>query len=199
MEITTIRLDMVQSVALAIVSYYIGTWIKNQSPLLQKFSIPAPVIGGLPFAFIFSCLKIFGIADFTFDDTLQKVALLCFFTTIGMMASLKLVKKGGILLVGFWLSSTVLGILQNAVGMGVCSLMGIDKFYGILSGAVALMGGLGTSAAFGPFFEQNYGLTGATTVAITAATFGMAVALILGGPFGESVLEAEGGGMGEIL
>ena len=127
MEITTIKLDMVQSVALAIVSYYIGTWIKNQSPLLQKFSIPAPVIGGLP-------------ADFTFDDTLQKVALLCFFTTIGMMASLKLVKKGRILLVGFWLSSTVLGILQNAVGMGVCSLMGIDKFYGILSGAVALMG-----------------------------------------------------------
>ena len=189
MEITTIRLDMVQSVALAIVSYYIGTWIKNQSPLLQKFSIPAPVIGGLPFAFIFSCLKIFGIADFTFDDTLQKVALLCFFTTIGMMASLKLVKKGGILLVGFWLSSTVLGILQNAVGMGVCSLMGIDKFYGILSGAVALMGGLGTSAAFGPFFEQNYGLTGATTVAITAATFGMAVALILGGPFGEKLIK----------
>lgn len=74
-----------------------------------------------------------------------------------MMASLKLVKKGGILLVGFWLSSTVLGILQNAVGMGVCSLMGIDKFYGILSGAVALMGGLGTSAAFGPFLNRTTG------------------------------------------
>ena len=95
-------------------------------------------------------------------------------TTIGMMASLKLVKKGGLLLVGFWFTSTILGILQNAIGMGVCSLMGIDKFYGILAGAVALMGGLGTSAAFGPFFEQNYGVTGATTVAITAATFGMA-------------------------
>ena len=73
------------------------------------------------------------------------------------MASLKLVKKGGLLLVGFWFTSTILGILQNAIGMGVCSLMGIDKFYGILAGAVALMGGLGTSAAFGPFFEQNYG------------------------------------------
>ena len=31
MEMTTIHLDMVQSVALAIVSYYIGTWIKGQS------------------------------------------------------------------------------------------------------------------------------------------------------------------------
>lgn len=111
------------------------------------------------------------------------------FTTIGMMASLKLVKKGGLLLVGFWFTSTILGILQNAIGMGVCSLMGIDKFYGILAGAVALMGGLGTSAAFGPFFEQNYGLTGATTVAITAATFGMATALIIGGPFGEKLIK----------
>ena len=73
--------------------------------------------------------------------------------------------------------------------MGVCSLMGIDKFYGILAGAVALMGGLGTSAAFGPFFEQNYGVTGATTVAITAATFGMATALIIGGPFGEKLIK----------
>lgn len=189
MEITTIHLDMVQSVALAIISYYIGMWIKSHSAALQRFSIPAPVIGGLPFALVFSLLKIYGIADFTFDDTLQKVALLCFFTTIGMMASLKLVKKGGLLLVGFWFTSTILGILQNAIGMGVCSLMGIDKFYGILAGAVALMGGLGTSAAFGPFFEQNYGVTGATTVAITAATFGMATALIIGGPFGEKLIK----------
>ena len=93
MEITTIHLDMVQSVALAIVSYYIGMWIKSHSAALQRFSIPAPVIGGLPFALVFSLLKIYGIADFTFDDTLQKVALLCFFTTIGMMASLKLVTR----------------------------------------------------------------------------------------------------------
>ena len=50
-------------------------WIKSHSAALQRFSIPAPVIGGLPFALVFSLLKIYGIADFTFDDTLQKVAL----------------------------------------------------------------------------------------------------------------------------
>lgn len=59
MEITTIHLDMVQSVALAIVSYYIGMWIKSHSAALQRFSIPAPVIGGLPFALVFSLLKIY--------------------------------------------------------------------------------------------------------------------------------------------
>lgn len=63
--------------------------------------------------------------------------------------------------------------------------MGLDKHYGILTGAVSMMGGLGTSAAFGPYFEETYGITGGTAVAITSATFGMAAALILGGPFGE--------------
>ena len=63
--------------------------------------------------------------------------------------------------------------------------MMLDKHYGILAGSVSMMGGLGTSAAFGPYFEQTYGITGGTAVAITAATFGMAAALMIGGPFGE--------------
>ncbi len=188
-EVFTIHLDMVQSVALAIIAYYIGLWIKKHSPVLQRFSIPASVIGGLPFAFIISCLKLSNIVDITFDDTLQTIALLCFFTTIGMMASLKLVKKGGMALILFWAVSTVLGVIQNVIGMGVASAMGIDMHYGILAGAVSLMGGLGTSAAFGPFIEDHYGITGATTVAITAATFGMAVSLIMGGPFGEKLIK----------
>ena len=50
------------------------------------------------------------------------------------------------------------------------------------------MGGLGTSAAFGPYFETTYGIQGSTSVAITAATFGMVAALVLGGPFGEWIL-----------
>ena len=55
--------------------------------------------------------------------------------------------------------------------MSIAGAMGIDFHYGILAGAVSLMGGLGTSAAFGPYFETTYGIPGATTVAITAATF----------------------------
>ena len=60
--------------------------------------------------------------------------------------------------------------------------MGIDMHYGILAGSVSMMGGLGTAAAFGPYFEQTYGITGGTAMAITAATFGMVAALMVGGP-----------------
>lgn len=187
-SVATLKISSVQAVALAFVTYYLGVWIKSKVALLQKLSLPAAVIGGLPFAFFLSVLRGLGILQVTFDNSLSTVALLAFFTTVGMMASLKLVKYGGIALVFFWIISTIVGFAQNLIGMGIAGAMGIDPHYGILAGAVSLMGGLGTSAAFGPYFETTYGIQGATSVAITAATFGMVAALVLGGPFGEWIL-----------
>lgn len=187
-SVATLKISSVQAVALAFVTYYLGVWIKSKVALLQKLSLPAAVIGGLPFAFFLSVLRGLGILQVTFDNSLSTVALLVFFTTVGMMASLKLVKYGGIALVFFWIISTIVGFAQNLIGMGIAGAMGIDPHYGILAGAVSLMGGLGTSAAFGPYFETTYGIQGSTSVAITAATFGMVAALVLGGPFGEWIL-----------
>ena len=187
-SVATLKISSVQAVALAFVTYYLGVWIKSKVALLQKLSLPAAVIGGLPFAFFLSVLRGLGILQVTFDNSLSTVALLAFFTTVGMMASLKLVKYGGIALVFFWIISTIVGFAQNLIGMGIAGAMGIDPHYGILAGAVSLMGGLGTSAAFGPYFETTYGIQGSTAVAITAATFGMVAALVLGGPFGEWIL-----------
>lgn len=188
-EILTLKISSTQAVALAFVTYFIGVWIKGKVPLFQKLSLPAAVIGGLPLAFILSGLRVNGILQVDFDNTLSTVALLAFFTTIGMMASLKLIKYGGLALILYLVISSVLGFFQNLLGMSIAGAMGIDPHYGILAGAVSLMGGLGTSAAFGPYFESTYGIEGATTVAITAATFGMVVALVLGGPFGEFLIK----------
>ncbi len=187
-KVLAISINNVQAVALAFLTYYFGVWVKGKVSIFRKLSLPAAVIGGLPFAAIISILTVAGVVKVTFDNSLSTVALLVFFTTVGMMASLKLVKYGGIGLVMFWIVSTAVGFIQNLVGMGIAGSMGIDPHYGILAGAVSLMGGLGTSAAFGPYFEQTYGITGATTVAITAATFGMVMALVLGGPFGEKLI-----------
>ena len=68
-------------------------------------------------------------------------------------------------------------------------MLGIDSRYGIMVGSVSLMGGLGTSAAFGPYFEQTYGLSGATAVAITSATLAMTNSLLIGGPIGEWLIK----------
>ena len=179
-----LNINMIQSLALAVVTYYLGVWVKSKVSLLERLSMPSPVGGGMILAIILSILQGSEILVVHFDATLQTLLMLAFFTTIGMMASIKVVKQGGKLLVGFLVSVSVLAVLQNVLGMSLAALMGLDKHYGILTGAVSMMGGLGTSAAFGPYFEQTYGITGATAVAITSATYGKAESIILGGPFG---------------
>lgn len=183
--IPVIALDKVQAVALAVVTYYFGVWLKSKISLLSRYSIPSPVVGGMTFAIIMSTLEYLGIVRLQVDSTLQTVLMLAFFTTIGLMASLKVVATGGKLLVGFLLCVTVLLFLQNGLGIGIAEAMGLDFHYGILAGSVSMMGGLGTAAAFGPYFEQTYGIAGGTAVGITAATFGMVAALLIGGPFAE--------------
>lgn len=180
-----INVSMIEAVALAVLTYALGLQIKKRLTILQKLSLPASVIGGMLFAAIVSILEACGLVHVKFDSTLQTLLMLAFFTTIGLSASLSLVINGGKLLLLFLIASSILGVFQNALGMWVAEAMGIDFHYGLLAGGVSLMGGLGTSAAFGPYFEQTYGITGGTVMAITAATFGMAVALMIGGPFGE--------------
>ena len=157
-----LNINMIQSLALAVVTYYLGVWVKSKVSLLERLSMPSPVVGGMILAIILSILQGSEILVVHFDSTLQTLLMLAFFTTIGMMASIKVVKQGGKLLVGFLVSVSVLAVLQNVLGMSLAALMGLDKHYGILTGAVSMMGGLGTSAAFGPYFEQTYGITGAT-------------------------------------
>lgn len=180
-----IAVDKVQAVALAVCTYYFGVWLKGKVCVLSRYSIPSPVVGGMSFAIVVSFLEYFNIVKVQIDSTLQTVLMLGFFTTIGLMASLRVVKDGGRLLLGFLLAVTVLVFLQNGMGMAIAEAMGFDKHYGILAGSVSMMGGLGTAAAFGPYFEETYGITGGTAVAVTAATFGMVAALLIGGPFGE--------------
>ena len=181
----TINIDMVQALALAVLAYYGGSWLKKRIRVLERFSVPSPVVGGMPLAFVLSVLEANGILQVNFDGKLQSMLMLAFFTTIGMMASLKLIKQGGKLLVAFLAAVTALCFVQNGIGIAVTQLLDFDFHYGILAGSVSMMGGLGTSAAFGPYFEELYGISGGTVVAVTAATFGMVAALTIGGPFGE--------------
>ena len=183
--ISIIHLNMIQAVAFAAVTYYFGQWLKSKVAWFNRFAISAPVVGGMTVASVLSILESYGVLRVEFDTTLQSQLMLAFFTTIGLMASIKVVKTGGRLLLGFLAVVSLLAVVQNLLGMGLAQLMGIDRLYGILAGSVSMMGGLGTAAAFGPYFEQTYGITGGTALGITAATFGMAASLMVGGPFAQ--------------
>ena len=180
-----VNVSAIQAVAIAAVTYYFGAWLRKKVPFLEKYSVPSPVVGGMLVALVLSCLEYFHFMKVNFDTSLQTLLMLAFFTTIGLSASLKIVTEGGKLLVSFLFVITILCVLQNFLGMGLAEMMGLDFHYGLLAGSVSMMGGLGTSAAFGPYFEQTYGVQGGTAVAITAATFGTGVALLIGAPFAE--------------
>ena len=186
-SLLVVKLNMIQSVGLAIIMYFIGTFIRNRIPILVRLSIPGPVIGGLLFACVSTFLRTQGVVGFEMDTTLQTVLMNMFFCTIGMGASLVLMKKGGVPLLIFFVLAMVVALMQNLVGIALAKATGIHPVLGIIGGAVTLMGGLGTGGAFGPYFE-NLGVSGATTAAIACATFGMVAGSLMGGPFGETLI-----------
>jgi ESS family glutamate:Na+ symporter len=71
--------------------------------------------------------------------------------------------------------------------MAIAKALGIDPRLGILSGSVALTGGPATALAFGATFEKM-GVTGATATAVASATFGIAVAGLIGGYIGGQLI-----------
>ncbi len=54
---------------------------------------------------------------------------------------------------------------------------------GLMAGSITLIGGHGTAGAWGSVMENQYGLTGATTLGMACATFGLVIGGILGGPW----------------
>ncbi|MCB2314030.1 sodium/glutamate symporter [Clostridium tagluense] len=182
------KLDMIQAVALAVVVLFIGQKIKNKLEVLDKYCIPAPVIGGLIFAIITLILKLSNILIFDMDITLQKVFMTAFFTTIGYTASLKLLKKGGKGVFIFLGISILLCVLQDFTGVALAKMFGLNPLIGLSTASVPMVGGHGTSGAFGPVFEKA-GAVGATTVAMASATFGLIMGSIIGGPLGKRLIE----------
>jgi ESS family glutamate:Na+ symporter len=185
---TTLKLDLIQTVALAAVILFIGYGIRRRVGVLDRFNIPAPVVGGFLFAAISLAMRQSGVVAFEFDTTLQSPFMVAFFTTIGLAASLDLLKRGGPQVLLFWVLASLLAAMQSGVGIAIASALGVDPLIGLLSGSVTMTGGHGTGAAFGKLFEEEYQLAGAVTVAMAAATFGLVSGGLLGGPVGTSLV-----------
>ena len=86
---------MYQTIAVAVVVLILGTFLKRKISFLEKFCIPAPVIGGLIFAIFTLICYSTGILEIDFDDTLKEVCMVFFFTSVGFQANLKVLKSGG--------------------------------------------------------------------------------------------------------
>ena len=180
-----IQLDMYQTLAVAVLVLLLGNYLKKKIYFLQKFCIPAPVIGGLIFAIMTCICYVTGIAEFSFNDTLREV---CFFTSVGFQANLKVLKSGGKSLIVFLGLVIVLIILQNLTAVGLAKLLNLNPLIGMCTGSIPMVGGHGTAGAFGPVLE-DLNIKGATTICTAAATFGLIFGSLIGGPLGKRLIE----------
>ena len=184
----SITLDMYQTIAVAVVVLILGAFLKRKISFLEKFCIPAPVIGGLIFAIFTLICYSTGILEIDFDDTLKEVCMVFFFTSVGFQANLKVLKSGGKPLLIFLVLVIILIITQNFTAIGLANLLGLDSLTGMTTGSIPMVGGHGTAGAFGPVLE-DFGISGATTVCTAAATFGLVAGSLMGGPIGNRLIK----------
>ncbi|WP_203334655.1 sodium/glutamate symporter [Planococcus beigongshangi] len=183
-----ITFDILQSVGLAVIVFYIGKWIKSRVKILQNFFIPAPVIGGILFSLLVFAGYQTNIINISLDASLQDFFMNIFFTCIGFSVSLPLIKKSGKQGAILAVVAVVFLIIQNLVGVSLASLFGLDKLLGIAMGSISMSGGVGSGAAFGPTLEA-LGADGGTVVGVASATFGLMIGCVVGGPVAKRLID----------
>ncbi|GEN87702.1 sodium/glutamate symporter [Oceanobacillus sojae] len=176
-----IEFDQVTTIFFALAVYMLGTFLNNKILFLNKFCIPAPVVGGLLFALVITFLRGFDILIINLDTSLQNLFMLTFFTTVGLGASFKLLKIGGKLLIIYWLACGFLALAQNVIGVSMAKLLHLDPLIGVMVGAVSMEGGHGAATAFGTTIEE-LGVDGALSIGLAAATVGLVAGGLIGGP-----------------
>ncbi|HJU65708.1 MAG TPA: sodium/glutamate symporter [Gemmatimonadaceae bacterium] len=175
-----LKLDLLQTLSLAAVVYFAGIALRQRVVWLDRLNIPAAVIGGLLFTTLVMIARQFSLTV-QLDTSAQTTLSVAFFTSIGMGASLALLRAGGIQVLIFLLFATAFCFVQNFVGMGIALGFGENPLLGVMAGSVTLVGGPATGLAFTPVFEQA-GLARAGELALAAATVGIVCGGLAGGP-----------------
>jgi glutamate:Na+ symporter, ESS family len=184
------KLNAAQVLGLASLGVWLGWRIKRLAPVLDRMNVPVPIVGGMVFAIAALSLRD-RVVNLEADTGLRDLLMVAFMTTIGLSARLQLLREGGSAVVKLLGIATFGAILQNLFGMGLAKALGLDARLGILAGSVALTGGPATSVAFGSTFEK-LGVHNATEVAMASATFGIAVAGLIGGYIGGLLIRRHG-------
>ena len=185
-----IELDMIQTAGIGALALIVGMILTRKVDFLQKFCVPSPVSGGIIFSLITLALYGWCHIEVSFDGTLKDIFMLAFFTSVGFQSDLKVLKQGGRLLVIMLSLLVVIIALQNLMPIGITRLLGVEPMIGMVSGSAAMTGGHGTAAGFASVFE-DMGLSGAGTIGMAAATFGLIAGSMIGGPLAEKIIRTK--------
>lgn len=196
-----IEVPALPAVTLGIVVFFLGAFLTRNVRFLQEFSIPEPVSGGLVVALatwlVYATLDI----KITFDLAARDEFLVIFFATVGLNARVKDLGKGGFLLATLLMIAIFLMVVQNCIGVLGAFLFDLPTPVAVLIGSASLIGGHGTSIAWGTTIAETTGFAAAPEIGIASATLGLVAAALLGGPIAKLLIERNGleGGSERVL
>ena len=144
-----LELDLIQTLAFGGVALMLGYGLRRAIPVLSRYNLPAPVLGGLLVAVALLVARSVGEAPVKFDTTLQTPLMIAFFSTVGFGASLALLRSGGPQVFLFLVIATIFAIAQNVLGVLVAQLFGLHPLFGVLAGSVTLTASTGSLGSMG--------------------------------------------------
>ncbi|ODT14304.1 MAG: sodium/glutamate symporter [Kaistia sp. SCN 65-12] len=189
---TTFQVPGFLSLTIAIVVFFIGAGLNNAFAPLRRWNIPEAVTGGLLAALATLCAHGFFDVAVSFDLAARDMLLLYFFTGIGLNARLGDLLSGGKPLLVLLLLTIAFLIIQNLIAAGSVAVLGLPEGMTVLLGSASLIGGHGTTIAWGPIIAQRFGITNAVEVGVAAATLGLVVASLVGGPVARRLISRNG-------
>ena len=180
-----------ESFLIAIFVLFLGHFINARIPVLKKFNIPEPIVGGLIVAAAIAWLHFNG-TEVEFHLPLQDTFMLMFFATVGLAASYTQLIKGGAKVLVFLGVASAYIVLQNGIGMSLATMLGLDPLMGLIAGSITLSGGHGTGAAWSQTFQEVYGMNNVLEIAMASATFGLIMGGIIGSPVAQRLVDKNG-------
>jgi len=187
---TVYSIGELESFLVAILVLFIGHFVNRHVASFRKYNIPEPIVGGLIVAAIITILHFNNIA-LEFTLSMQNTLMLMFFSTVGLAASYKLLLKGGSKVFIFLGIASLYIVIQNAVGVSLATALGLEPLMGLIAGSITLSGGHGTGAAWAQTFSDTYGIN-TLEFAMAAATFGLVMGGIIGGPVAQRLINKNG-------
>jgi glutamate:Na+ symporter, ESS family len=180
------------SLTIGIVAYFVGVLTTQRVKFLRDFSIPEPVTGGFMAGAVISLVYLVFNIEIGFDLTTRDRLLVIFFAAVGINTRLADLVAGGRTMVVLCMTAAVFVILQNVVGTAGALAFGMPPAAGVVMGSIALSGGHGTTIAWAPLIATEHGFAAAMETGIAAATLGLIIACVLGGPIAKYLIERYG-------
>ncbi|MBN6524013.1 sodium/glutamate symporter [Acinetobacter pittii] len=172
----------------AVIVLLLGRFLVNRIDFLKRYNIPEPVAGGLVAAVVSLLVHTVWGYSIVFSSELQTSFMLVFFASIGLSANFMKLKEGGTALIIFLICVASFIVVQNAVGMSLATLLGLDPLIGLIAGSITLTGGHGTAGAWGEILETQHGIQGALALGMASATFGLIIGGVIGGPLAKLLI-----------